>query len=65
MSFMLHPSRPNGVVFSAVAKGLGINQTTVNPVWECKSYSKNITYFKAGDVTLQELRVSRQAEACK
>ena len=51
---MLHPSRPNGFVFSAVAKGLGINQTAVNPAWECKSYPKNILYFKTGDVTQQE-----------
>lgn len=59
MSFMLHPSRLNGFVFTAVAKGLGINRTAVNPAWECKSYPKNITYFKTGDVPLQELLVSR------
>lgn len=65
MSFMLHPSRPNGFVFSAVAKGLGINRTAVNPAWECKSYPKNIAFFKTGDVTLPELLASRQADACK
>lgn len=27
----MHPSRQNGIFFTAVAKGLGIDQTAVNP----------------------------------
>jgi hypothetical protein len=28
---MVHPSTHSGVIFTAVAKGLGINQTAVKP----------------------------------
>ena len=43
---MLHPSRPNGIAFTAVAKGLGINQTAVNPLWETPSYTPANPIFK-------------------
>lgn len=52
--FHVAPFQAERVRFLRRAKGLGINQTAVNPAWECKSYPKNLIYFKTGDVTQQE-----------
>lgn len=56
--FHVAPFQAERVRFLRRAKGLGINQTAVNPAWECKSYPKNILYFKTGDVTRQERLIS-------
>jgi len=45
MSFMLHPIQAEQGFSTAVEKGLGINQTAVNPVWEPLSYSPGIPNF--------------------
>ena len=36
---MVHPSKQNCSLLTAVAEGLGMNQAAVNPVWEPSSYS--------------------------
>jgi hypothetical protein len=41
----MHPSTHNGVLFTAVTKGPGINQTAVNPMWEPLSYSPDKAEF--------------------
>jgi len=47
---MLHPSRQNCLAFTAVAKGLGINNPAVNPLWEPISYSPDRAEFKRNTV---------------
>jgi hypothetical protein len=44
---MMHPSRQNGISITAVAKGLGINQTAANPAWEPPSYSPDTSKFNS------------------
>jgi hypothetical protein len=53
MSFMLHPSRQNCFVSTAVAKGLGINNPAVNPMWEAISYSPDRAEFKRNTLCLR------------
>jgi hypothetical protein len=65
MSFMMHPSRQNRVSNTAVTKGLGINQTAVNPVWESKSYSKNINHFNSGNRCNRGGSFAATSRACK
>jgi len=45
MSFMLQPSRQMRVCRTAVAKGLGLNQSAVNPKRGSQSYSQETIYF--------------------
>ena len=45
MSFMVHPSKQNCSLLTAVAEGLGMNQAAVNPVWEPSSYSHDTANF--------------------
>jgi len=51
MSFMMHPSRQNFVLVTAVAKGLGLKRTTVKVKWEHISYSWKMTNFNRGGPT--------------
>ena len=46
MSFMLHPIQAEQGFSTAVEKGLGINQTAVNPLWETPSYTPANPIFK-------------------
>ena len=64
MSFMLHPSRQNSVPITAVPKGLGINQTAVNPVWEPPSYSPDTSNFNR-DIHLTRLGYLLSLRSCR